>query len=154
MQNEKSKLKKIKKIIEEFFKKMTFEVELEVGQMKENSLPVDLKTEDPPILIGEQGKTLVELQRILGKIIRKRVGEQIFVDLDINQYKKKKIEYLKEMAQSMADQVALQKEERVLSPMPSFERRIIHLTLSEREDVKTESIGEEPERRVVIKPAT
>jgi len=154
MRNYKKDIKIIKKIIEEFFKKMTFEVELEIGQIKENSLPVDLKTEDPPILIGEQGKTLIELQRILGKIIRKRVGEQIFVDLDINQYKKKKIEYLKEMAQSMADQVALQKEERVLSPMPSFERRIIHLTLSEREDVKTESVGEEPERRVVIKPAS
>lgn len=131
---------------------MTFAIELEMGQMEENSLAVDLKTEDPQILIGEQGKTLIELQRILGRIIRKKLGEQIFVDLDINQYKKKKIEYLKEMAQSIADQVSLQKEERVLSPMSPFERRIIHLTLSEREDVKTESTGEEPERKVVIKP--
>ena len=131
---------------------MTFEAELEMGQMKEDSLPVDLKTEDPQILIGEQGRTLVELQKILGKIIRKKLGEQIFLDLDINQYKKKKIEYLKEVAQSMADQVALQKEEKTLFPMSSFERRIIHMTLSEREDVKTESTGEEPERRVVIKP--
>lgn len=131
---------------------MTFEVELEMGQMEENSLPMDLKAEDPQILIGEQGKTLIELQRILSRIIRKKLGEQIFIDLDVNQYKKKKIEYLKEMAQSMADQVSLQKEEKVLSPMSPFERRIIHLTLSEREDVETESTGEEPERRVVIKP--
>ncbi len=152
MRNYKKDIKIIKKIIEEFFEKMTFEAELKMGQMEEDSLPVDLKTEDPQILIGEQGRTLVELQKILGKIIRKKLGEQIFLDLDINQYKKKKIEYLKEMAQSMADQVALQKEEKALFSMPSFERRIIHLTLSEREDVKTESIGEEPERRVVIKP--
>lgn len=131
---------------------MTFEAELEIGQMEEDSLPVDLKTEDPQILIGEQGRTLVELQKILGKIIRKKLGEQIFLDLDINQYKKKKIEYLKEMAQSMADQVALQKEEKALFPMSSFERRIIHMTLRERQDIKTESTGEEPERRVVIKP--
>lgn len=144
--------KKIEKIIKEFFEKMTFEVELEIGRMEEDSLPVDLKTEDPQILIGEQGRTLNELQRILGRIIRKKLGEQIFLDLDVNQYKKKKIEYLKEMAQSMADQVSLRKEERILSPMSSFERRIIHLTLSQREDVKTESTGEEPERRVVIRP--
>ena len=146
------RIKKVKKIVEEFFEKMTFEVELEMGQMEENSLPMDLKAEDPQILIGEQGKTLIELQRILSRIIRKKLGEQIFIDLDVNQYKKKKIEYLKEMAQSMADQVSLQKEEKVLSPMSPFERRIIHLTLSEREDVETESTGEEPERRVVIKP--
>ena len=157
MKNENVKLKrnnldKIKKTVEKFFEKMTFEVELEVGQLKENTLPLSLKIEEPQILIGEHGQTLIEIQKVLGRIIRRKIGEQIFIDLDINQYKKKKIEYLKEMAQSMADQVALQKEEKALFPMPSFERRIIHMTLSQREDVETESTGEEPERRVVIKP--
>ncbi|RLC39293.1 MAG: hypothetical protein DRH33_03225, partial [Candidatus Nealsonbacteria bacterium] len=72
--------------------------------------------------------------------------------LDINQYKKNKIEYLNDLAKSTADEVALSKKEKILPPMPSYERRIIHLTLAEREDVQTESQGEEPERRVVIKP--
>ncbi|MCD6500687.1 hypothetical protein J7K42_01570 [bacterium] len=149
MQNKKN----IENIVKEFFKKMSFEVKLEVGQIKENTLPLSLKTKEPQILIGEHGQTLVEIQRVLGKMLRKKIGQQFFVDLDINQYKEKKIGYLKELAKSVADQVALQKKERALSPMPSYERRIIHLTLKDREDVRTESIGREPERRVIIKPA-
>lgn len=144
----------IEKIVRQFFTKMTFEVAIEVGQVKENTLPLKVKTAEPQILIGEKGRTLVEIQKILGKIVRKKSGQQIFVDLDINQYKEKKIGYLKELAQSMADQVSLQKEEKTLWPMPAFERRIIHLALAEREDVITESQGEEPARRVVIKPKT
>ncbi len=56
------------------------------------------------------------------------------------------------MANSAADEVALIKKEKWLPIMPAYERRIIHLELSLREDVVTESIGEEPERRVVVKP--
>jgi spoIIIJ-associated protein len=150
----KKDFEKIKKIIEEFFKKMTFEVKIEVGQIKEKVLSLSLKTDDPQILIGGGGRTLIEIQKVLGKILRKRTGEEIFLDLDINQYKKNKIEYLKDLAQSTADEVALSKKEKILPPMPSYERRIIHLTLAEREDVITitESVGKEPERRVVVKP--
>ncbi|MCD6402414.1 hypothetical protein J7L36_00985, partial [bacterium] len=75
-----------------------------------------------------------------------------YINLDINKYKKKKTEYLKELANSVADQVALTKKEKVLPPMQAFERRIIHLELADRSDVTTESIGKEPERRVVVKP--
>ena len=145
-------LEKLKEIIERFFQKMSFQVQIEKEELKENVLIINLKTEEPQILIGGGGKTLVDLQKILGKIIRRKVGKEIFLDLDINQYKKNKIEYLKDLAKSTADEVALSKKEKILPPMPSYERRIIHLTLAEREDVQTESQGEEPERRVVIKP--
>jgi len=59
---------------------------------------------------------------------------------------------LKELAKSVADEVALTKKERILEPMSAYERRIIHLELASRPDVTTESIGKEPKRRVVIKP--
>ena len=145
-------LEKLKEIIERFFQKMSFQVQIEKEELKENVLIINLKTEEPQVLIGGGGKTLVDLQKILGKIIRRKAGKEIFLDLDINQYKKNKIEYLKDLAKSTADEVALSKKEKILPPMPSYERRIIHLTLAEREDVQTESQGEEPERRVVIKP--
>ena len=145
-------LKKIKEIIERFFQKMSFQVQIEKEELKENTLIINLRSKEPQVLIGGGGKTLVDLQKILGKIIRRKVGKEIFLDLDINQYKKNKIEYLKDLAKSTADEVALSKKEKILPPMPSYERRIIHLTLSGREDVQTESQGEEPERRVVIKP--
>jgi len=146
-------LKKIKKITEEFFRKTTFEVEIELLPQKELTLPINLKTAEPKILIGERGQTLAEIQHLLKIIIKKKITEPSFyIDLDINDYKKKKIDYLKELARSTADEVSLTKKEKELSPMPSYERRVIHLELAERNDVTTESLGQEPERRVVIRP--
>ncbi len=145
-------LEKIKKITEEFFQKMTMEVSIEVGNSKEESIPINLKMDEPQILIGERGQTLIEIQHLLKMILKKKIGEQFFIDLDIQDYKKKKNDYLKELARSYADEVSLMKKEKILPPMTAYERRIIHLELSERQDIQTESIGEEPERKVIIKP--
>ena len=145
-------LEKIKKIIEEFFNKATFPVEIIFLPQKDQTLSIDLKTDSPQILIGEGGQTLNEIQHLLRVILMRKIEEPFFIDLDINDYKKKKNEYLKEMARSLADEVVLTKKERQMSPMSSYERRIIHLALAERQDVTTESIGQEPERKVVIRP--
>ena len=145
-------LEKIKKETEEFFRRMTFEVEIEFLPQRDETFPINLKTAEPQILIGEGGQTLVEIQRLLKAILKRKIETLFYIDLDINNYKKKKIEYLKEMARSVADEVALIKKEKALSPMPPYERRIIHLELAERSDVITESIGEEPERKIIIKP--
>lgn len=154
-------LGKIKEITKEFFEKTTFEVEIEFLPQRDLTLPINLKTEEPQILIGEGGQTLTEIQRLLKAIFKKALQqgqdeplekEPFFIDLDINNYKKKKYEYLKELAKSTADEVALTKKEKTLSPMPAYERRVIHLELAGRSDVTTESIGQEPERKIVIKP--
>ena len=145
-------LEEIKKITKDFFKKTTFEVEIEFLPLQELTLPINLKTDEPQILIGEGGQTLVEIQHLLKTILKKKIQEPFFIDLDINGYKKKKIEYLKELAKSAADEVALTKKEKSLAPMPAYERRIIHLELADRQNVTTESIGQEPERRIIIKP--
>ena len=145
-------IKKIKEITDEFFKKMTFEVEIEILPQKDLALPINLKLKEPQILIGEGGQTLFETQHLLKAILKRKISEPFFVDLDISGYKKKKIEYLKELAKSIADEVALTKKEKSLALMPAYERRIIHLELADRSDVTTESIGREPERRVVIRP--
>jgi spoIIIJ-associated protein len=150
----KEDFEKIKRIVKELFQKMTVEGEIEVLPLERETLPINLKVEDPQILIGEKGQTLFEIQHILKIIFRREIPENFYVDLDINDYKKRKIEYLKEMARSVADEVALTKEEKVLSSMPAYERRIIHLEIAERHDVTSGSIGEGPERRVVIKPLT
>jgi len=144
-------LKTIKKITKDFFEKTTFEVEIEFLPLQELTLPINLKTDEPQILIGEGGQTLVEIQHLLKTILKRKIQEPFFIDLDINGYKKKKIEYLKELAKSVADEVALAKKEKSLTPMPAYERRIIHLELAGRQDVTTESIGQEPERRVIIR---
>jgi len=147
-------LETIKKTTKEFFKKTTFEVEIEFLPQKDETFPINLKTDDPQILIGEGGQTLGEIQHLLRAILKRKISEPFFIDLDIVGYKKKKIEYLKELARSMADEVALTKKEKQLAPLPAYARRIIHLELAGRQDVTTESIGQEPERRVVIKPSS
>lgn len=157
-------LEKIKEVTKDFFKKMTFKVEIEFLPPKDYNppttpkekryitLPINLKTENPQILIGEGGQTLSEIQHLLKAILKRQIKEPFYIDLDINDYKKKKIEYLKELARNIADEVVLTKKEKILAPMPAYERRIIHLELTGRSDVATESIGKEPERRVVIRP--
>lgn len=154
-------LETIEKVVREFFHKTTFGVEIEILPQENSTLFINLKAEDPQILIGDQGQTLAEIQHLLRAILRrvfwreqdkKEDEKPLFIDLDINGYKKKKIEYLKELARSMADDVALMKKEKSLTSMSAYERRIIHLTLADRSDVVTESIGQEPERKIIIKP--
>lgn len=145
-------LETIKKTVEEFFQKTTFDVRVEVLTEEEGTVLIILKTEDPQILIGEGGQTLAEIQHLLKAILKRKISEPFYINLDINNYKQKKYEYLREMARSAADEVVLTKKEKALQPMPAHERRIVHLALADRSDVSTESIGQEPERRVVICP--
>jgi len=165
----------IKKITEEFFEKMGFEVEilaernenvssfrnLKNSEMKTCSL--NLKTKETrglgsgmpseaAILIGERGQVLFEIQHLLKAILKKKIKENFYLDLDINDYKKRKNEYLRELARSLAREVVLTKQEKELPAMPAAERRIIHLELAERPDVTSQSIGKEPNRRIIIRP--
>ena len=142
----------IKKTTKEFFEKTSFEVDLDFLPEKDNTLPINLKTDSPQILIGEGGQTLSEIQHLLKSILRRKITEPFYIDLDINDYKKKKTNYLRELARSTADEVSLTKKEKELAPMPAYERRIIHMELAGRTDIATESIGEEPERKVIIRP--
>ena len=151
---EQSNLNKIQNTVKELFQKMGFEVEIEIKTPQDLTIPVDLKTPEPQILIGNRGETLFEIQHLLKAILKRKIAPEktFYIDLDINNYKKKKNEYLRELARSAADEVSLSRKEKILSPMPAYERRIIHLTLADRSDVATESVGQEPERSVVIRP--
>ncbi len=146
-------LTKIKELVGEFFGKTGLPVEVKVKEIQESTIPVNIKTDDPQLLIGERGQTLQEMQNLLRMVLRKHLGkeERFFVDLDINDYKKKKAEYLKEVARSAADEVYLSRKDKELPPMSGYERRVIHMALAGRSDVVTESAGEGSDRRVVIK---
>lgn len=164
---EQNDLNKIKEATEEFFNKMTIVVSdisanrsLEkdiqetkdlVGEIKD-VIDLDIKLAEPQILIGQQGQTLFEIQRLLRTIFNKKLQKPLYLNLDINDYKKKKIEYLKKLAKELADQVYLTKELKELLPMSAYERRIIHSELAQRSDVSTESQGDGLERHIVIRP--
>jgi spoIIIJ-associated protein len=164
----KEDLRKIKEIVEDFFSKMTFNIfNLEVNPYSleiEDILAEDskkdekelvnifVKSKDPQILIGEKGQTLFEIQKLLRMIINKKFPNIFHLNLDINDYKKKKTDFLIKIAKESADEVVTSKKEKPMLPMSSYERRIIHSELSKRQDIKTESRGEDPDRYVVILP--
>ncbi|MBI2624726.1 MAG: hypothetical protein HYW70_00040 [Candidatus Nealsonbacteria bacterium] len=143
---------KINNTVREFFRKISPEIAVSVGQFQDQTLPISVQMDTPQILIGEGGRTLAELQHVLRLLLKKGIDQHFYVNLDINDYKKKKIEYLKETAKSIADEVSLSKKTKEFPAMPAFERRVIHLELASRTDVVSESVGQEPERRIVIKP--
>ena len=154
---EENQIEKIKEIIQEFFEKMniaTSVLEISPSLTEENidAINVEIKTDEPQILIGQQGQTLFEIQRLLRAILSKNLKKIFYLSLDINSYKKNKIEHLKYLAKEIADQVAQTKEEKTLSPMSSYERRIVHSELSKRADVLTESRGDGFERHIIIRP--
>ena len=141
----------IKKEVGEFLNKMGFEVEIEVTLQNE-TLEVNLKSPEPQVLIGEGGSILLCLQKLLKTILSRKLEKIFYLDLDINDYKKKKAQYLKEMARKIADEVVLEKQEKILPSMSPYERRIVHLELADRKNITTQSVGREPERRIIIKP--
>lgn len=156
---EEQEIGQIKERIEQFLQNMTltgFNVQASVGLSSDSNgkdvVDVVVTMEDPQMLIGQGGQTLFELTRLLRIMLNKKLAKDFYVNVDINDYKKKKVEYLESLAASYADQVAADKQEKVLQPMPSYERRIIHAALSKRQDVATESQGEGAERYIVIKP--
>jgi len=145
-------LQQIKELINEFFNKTGFEAEVEILGLQDKTIPVKIKTEDPKILIGQNGQTLTDIQHLLKAILSHKITEQFYIDLDINNYKEKKIEYLKETAKELADTVSLARREKILPPMSSYERRIVHMELANRSDVTTESTGQGLDRKIIIRP--
>ncbi len=104
------------------------------------------------ILIGRNGKNLEALQTITNQMITTNINQHYKFIIDVNDYKQQQTKRLEKLAKYTAKEVARTKVEVKLDPMNSYNRRIIHSTLSESKDVKTESEGTEPNRYVVIKP--
>jgi spoIIIJ-associated protein len=137
----------IKETAQEFLQKMTI-----AGDIFMDGADVNIELAEPQILIGEDGKTLLDFQRLLRMMLSKKIGKTFYIKLDINHYIEKKTENLKKMASEIADQVSLTRISKTLPPMSSYERRIIHARLAERSDVITQSQGEGKERCVIIAP--
>jgi spoIIIJ-associated protein len=116
------------------------------------NINVDIRGNDLSVLIGRRSETLAAFQYIASLIVGK--GEQQFVQLtvDVEGYRDRREKQLIQMAKRMADQVSKSGRRQTLEPMPSGERRIIHIALRDHPDVTTESTGEEPYRKVMILP--
>lgn len=131
----------------------------DIGDGKE-IFTINLETEDPNLLIGQYGANLQCIQHLTGVIVkRKMLGEverdyaedEIKFNVDVNNYKKQKRESLIKLAETIANQVIFSKNSVALRPMSSYERKVIHMEISNRKNLMTESIGENLTRRIIIK---
>ena len=116
-----------------------------------NQLNLVIKGDDMSHLIGYKGKTIEAFQSLLNSMLQREDEDYAKVFVEINDYKKKKEEKLRKLANKMAANCVKFRRPIKLEAMSAYERLIIHRELADRKDVETESIGEEPRRRVVIK---
>lgn len=146
---------KIKEVVEQIFKHTSCTISKCEFTEDSGMLWCMIETPDSSFIIGRDGETLRSLNHIVQKIVEKGIpttevkGPSIFVD--VNGYQKKRFENLKNIAHMMAERARYFKSNIEIDPMPAFERRIIHMFLEGVKDVKTESEGYGPTRRVVIK---
>lgn len=147
----KGEIKGIESIVKEFFQMLGEDVLGYSFNKDEDTIYVDIRVEEPRSLIGKSGEILRSIQRILRMVVTKKLDENLYLQLDVNGYKEKKGQYLKEIANEIADKVSLSRKERALTPMSAYERRIIHMELAKRMDVETQSTGDGKRRRIVIK---
>ena len=140
-----------KEVINEITKLMGLTVNLEVRRREEN-ITIKIFSDHNAVLIGKNGYTIGALQTIVRQIIYNEINTNISIILDVENYKEKKIKNIEYLAKKTAREVAKTKVEAKLDSMNSYERRIVHSILSDDKYVYTESIGEEPNRCVVIKP--
>lgn len=120
-------------------------------ERNQNQIVLNIQGDKVGHLIGYKGKSIESLQSLLNSMLQREDEEYAKVFVEINDYKKQKEDKLKRLANKMASNVIRFRKPIRLEPMSAYERLIIHTELADRDDVETESIGEEPRRRVVIK---
>lgn len=143
-------------VVEELINRMKVYAQVEASYIEpsngrdERQILVDISGEDLSILIGRRSEVLNALQYITSLIISKELGHWVPLMIDVQGYRFRREKQLKQLAQRMADQAVKSGRSQVLEPMSAGERRIIHLELRDHEQVVTESVGEEPNRKVTI----
>ncbi|MEP6694764.1 MAG: RNA-binding cell elongation regulator Jag/EloR [Chloroflexota bacterium] len=111
---------------------------------------LDVEGAELGALIGRGGENLVALQQIVSAIASKSVGHPVHIPVDVEGYRRRREDQLREIAHRVASRVKTTGQAVTLEPMLAFERRIVHLAVQEEPGIKTESVGMDPNRRVVI----
>jgi spoIIIJ-associated protein len=143
----------IKKVIEDIFNHTACTISKCEFIDENGMLWCMIDTPDSRFMIGRDGETLRSLNHIVRKMLEKNSTEEeaANVFIDVNGYQKKRFDNLKNIAHMMAERARYFKSNIEVDPMPAYERRIVHMFLEGAPDIKTESEGYGPNRRVVIK---
>jgi len=126
---------------------------VEIDSVTEDEVFVEVFGGDPGKIIGRGGRTLSALEYVTNAVVNREEGRGVRVNVDVGGYKRRRDERLRESAFNAAARVRKSGHDVEMEPMSAAERRVVHMALSEEPDVTTESSGEGPNRRVVVKPA-
>jgi spoIIIJ-associated protein len=149
-------LKLAEDVVWELLQKMHIEAKVEAkfipptDERDQRMVQVEILGRDLSILIGRRSETLNSLQYISSLIVAKEHGEWVPLLIDVQGYRERRERQLKVLARRMAEQVVHTGRRQNLEPMPANERRVIHIELRNHDLVATESVGEEPNRKVTI----
>jgi spoIIIJ-associated protein len=133
--------------------KVTLSDEFTVTENGEvTSVGLNIEGDDLGIVIGRRGQTMVSLQQIVRLIMAHKMQVKVPIILDVENYKQRRCEGLRLLANRLAEQVKVRKTPFAMEPMSAFERRVVHMALADHPDVITESTGFGDSRKVVIIP--
>lgn len=140
--------------LKDYLKKLTSDMGIDVNfesKIRDKNIEITMISDNNPILIGRNGQTLKALECILMQVVNKETSKHVRVSLDVEGYKEKQIKRLERLAINLAKECVKTKTDVHMDSMNAYERRIVHNKLTDFKGVKTESIGEEPNRHLVIK---
>ena len=140
----------IKEFIENLSKNMGITINSEVRE-NEGIYNVLLVTDNNPIIIGKDGRTIDAIQLLIRQALTTQVGKNIKVIVDASDYRNNKQKNFEREIKKIAKEVLKTRVEAKLDPMNSYNRRIVHSLLADYENIETESFGETPNRYVVIR---
>ncbi len=140
----------IKDTVSEITKNMGAESNLEVRR-RENNISITIFSDNNSILIGKNGKNVAALQLLIRQMVNSKLNSPLGIVIDVGNYKEKRAKNIENLAKRLAREAYKTKTEVTMDSMNSYERRIVHEALADDKYVYTESVGEEPNRKVVIK---
>jgi spoIIIJ-associated protein len=143
----------IEKLSKELFSLAGVNVKVLVSENEEGVYEVNLETpEETGLLIGFRGENINAIQTVLGIMVKGVTGEWVRIVVNVGDYRQKQEQKLFELADQSANRAIETNEPQAVYNLTAGQRRIIHMYLTKRNDVATESQGEEPERFLVVKP--
>lgn len=140
----------VRQTLEDLLNKMKLDYRITNVEWEEGRVRINITGKDMGLLIGRKGETLNAVQFVLGLIVNRNREERVRVVLDVEDYRKKREESLEALALRLSDRVKKTRKSVVMRPMSSQERRIVHTALQGDPQISTYSMGDEPNRKVVI----
>lgn len=140
----------VQEFLKNILKGMGVDVTFEVNT-KNDMTTIKMYSSENPVIIGRNGQNLEALTVIVRQYVKNITSNGLRIILDVEDYKDRQVKKLERLAKNLAHEVLKTKVDVEMDNMNSYERRIVHNILTDFKDIKTESVGEEPNRHIVIK---